>query len=365
MFSQVRFLVVGAGFSGAVLAERLASAGEKVVVIDRRKHIGGTSFSERDPETGIECHRYGSHIFHTSLRDVWDYIGKFTRFNTYQHKVLISCGGRVFQMPINLKTINDFYGMNLKPYEVKDFIEQENRKSKHADISNLEEKAISLIGVKLYNAFIKGYTQKQWNCEPKYLPPEIITRLPVRNNYNANYFNDSWQGIPLDGYGELFRHLLSHPNIEVRLGIDFRDIRDQLSPECTVFYSGRLDELYDCCFGELGWRSLDFQWKNLPMQDWQGTAVMNFGHPERSENFNAPHTTICYEYPQTYHCGMEAYYPVETRENLEKYQQYRKLLTGSGIIPIGRLGAYKYWDMDKAIKNSLDVFEQFRKGKAQ
>lgn len=380
MFSKVKYLVAGAGISGAVIAERIASElGEKVLVIDRRKHTGGTAYSEVVPETGIECHRFGSHIFHTPCREVWDYIRKFTDFNTYQHKVLINAGGKVYQMPINLKTINDFYGISLKPYEVQEFLEREAGSGPAGDITSLEGKAVSQVGRKLYEAFILGYTRKQWNCDPKRLPAEIITRLTVRNNFDANYFSDPFQGIPLNGYGKLFGNLLSHPGIEVLTGIDFRDIKSRLPADCTVFYSGSLDELFDYRFGELGWRSLSFEWKNLPYQDWQGTAVMNYAdpdtpytrihefkhyHPERTEVFRSGMTTICIEYSKSYQKGMERFYPVNTPENRKKYEQYRSLLRGTGIIPIGRLGCYQYWDMDKAVKNSLDAFELFRKGRS-
>lgn len=381
MFSQAKIVIAGAGFAGAVIAERIASVlKEKVIIIDRRKHIGGTSFSEIDPDTGIECHLFGSHIFHTAIPEVWNYLRRFTDFNTYRHKVLTTWKNRVFTMPINLKTINDFYGTNLKPYEVEKFIDGERSKSACPDTDHLEGKAISLVGEKLYQAFICGYTRKQWNRDPKQLPAEIISRLKIRNNYNADYFNDPYQGIPLNGYGELFQNLLKNPLIEIKLGIDFREIRTQLPPDCTVFYSGSLDELCDCRFGELSWRSLRFEWQDFQQQDWQGCAVMNYAdpeipytrthefkhyHPEREKVFHSSRTRICYEYSENGGQGKEPFYPVETPENLRKYQCYRESLRGTGIIPIGRLGSYKYWDIDKTIKNSLDVFEQFKKGKSR
>ena len=379
MFSKVKYLIAGAGFAGAVIAERIASAlKERVIVIDRRKHIGGTSYSEMDSETGIECHFFGSHIFHTDLPEVWNYIRRFTDFNSYRHRVMTTWRNRVFPMPVNLKTINDFYGLNLKPHEVENFIETERRQSGLPNLSNLEGKAISLVGEKLYRAFIRGYTLKQWNCDPKQLPAEIISRLKIRNNYNADYFNDPYQGIPLCGYGELFRNLLKNPLIELKLGIDFREIRNQLPSSCTVFYSGSLDELCDYKFGELAWRSLRFEWRNLQLSDWQGCAVMNYAdsdipytrihefkhyHPERKAVFSSNKTRICYEYSETGGRGKEPFYPVETPENLRIWRQCLEMLTETGIIPIGRLGRYKYWDMDKTISSSLEVFEQFKEGK--
>lgn len=378
MFSRIRYLVAGAGFAGAVLAERIASVlKENVVVIDRRKHIGGSSFSEIDPETGIECHKFGSHIFHTALPDVRDYISRFSDFNNYRHKVMITWRGRVYPMPINLHTINDFYGINLKPYEVDDFIAEQKKQSAAYDTSTLEGKAISLAGEKLYHAFIRGYTFKQWNCDPKKLPADIVMRLKIRKNYDADYFTDPWQGIPLEGYGKLFEKMLADPRIELKLGVDFRDIRSLLSPECTVFYSGSLDELCGYRYGELTWRSLRFEWRNENRTDWQGTAVMNYAdeeipytrihefkhyHPERKAVFESDRTRICYEYSENYHRGKEPFYPVETPENRLIYQRCAESLSGTRIIPIGRLGKYKYWDMDRTVKDSLDTFEQFRKG---
>ena len=334
MFSQIKYLIVGAGFAGAVVAERIASVlKENVVVIDRRKHIGGSSYSEIDPETGIECHQFGSHIFHTALPDVWEYIRRFSSFNNYRHKVMITWHDRVFPMPLNLHTINDFYGMNLKPYEVDDFIEDQKKQGPPHDAATLEGKAISLIGEKLYQAFIRGYTLKQWNCDPKALPADIVMRLKIRKNYDADYFTDPWQGIPLEGYGKLFEKMLEDPRIELKPGVDFRDIRDRLSPECTVFYSGSLDELCDYRYGELAWRSLRFEWRNENLVDWQGTAVMNYAdpeipytrihefkhyHPERKSVFESKQTRICYEYSENYVRGREPFYPVETPENLKR-----------------------------------------------
>lgn len=379
MIPKIKHLVVGAGFSGAVIAERIASIlNERVMIIDRRPHIGGASYSSEDPQTGIDCHRFGSHIFHTSLPDVWKYINRFTAFNSYCHKVFTEYEGRLYSLPVNLKTINDFFDLNLKPGEVNDFIKQEKQQFHFEKISNLEEKAISMIGYKLYNAFIKGYTKKQWGCDPKMLPPDIIERLPLRYDYNANYFNDRYQGIPENGYGALFRNMLSHPNIEIMLGTEFRDIRDLCSDQCNIFYSGSLDELFDYRFGMLGWRSLRFEWKNIDIPDYQGTAVINYAsedipctrvhefkhlHPEKTAINQTLSTTVCFEYPDSYSKGKDAFYPINTAENRNLYRQYAGLLKNSRIIPIGRLGAYQYWNMDIAIKNSLDTFNHFYREK--
>ncbi len=378
MFENVKFLVVGAGFSGSVIAERIANVlNESVLVIDSKLHVGGNSYSETDSASGIECHRYGSHIFHTSSESVWNYIRRFTEFNSYQHKVLTTYQGYVYQMPINLKTVNDYYGLNLKPWEAQEFIRKEAEMAGISEVRNLEEKAISLIGEKLYTAFIRGYTKKQWERDPKELPAEIITRLPVRSNYNANYFQDPYQGIPLDGYGALFRNLLNHPKIEVRLGVNFFEIRDQIPSACTVIYTGMVDQFFDYCHGPLDWRSLRFEWETKDLSDWQGTAVMNYAdeeipytrihefkhyHPERKAVFESDKTVICREYSQTYTPGKEAYYPVNNAENNRKYEKYQAMAKAMPhVILAGRLANYRYWDMDQAINNSLCLFEQIKK----
>jgi UDP-galactopyranose mutase len=218
----LQYLVVGAGFFGAVMAERIANdLGQRVLVIDKRNHIGGNSYSAPDPETGIECHCYGSHIFHTAKSNVWEYITRFSEFNSYRHKVLTRYQGRTFSMPINLSTINSLYNLDLTPAEASSFIREESAKAGIINPANLEEKAISLIGRPLYEAFIRGYTIKQWQTDPRDLPESIITRLPVRTGHHYDYFDDRWQGIPWDGYGKLFERMLDNPLIDLQLNTDF------------------------------------------------------------------------------------------------------------------------------------------------
>jgi len=373
-YNGLKYLVVGSGFWGSVFAERIASElNEKVLVIDKRSHIGGNSYSEIDKSTGIEYHKYGSHIFHTSSQKVWNYINKFTEFNNYKHKVLTTYKNKVYFMPINLSTINSYYDLNLKPYEAEEFLQKEILKSNIKEPKNLEEKAISLIGKPLYEAFIKGYTQKQWENDPKNLPAEIITRLPVRKNYNINYFADAYEGIPLNGYGEAIKNILSHPNIEVQLNTDFYDIKEQIPQDCKIIFTGMMDKLFDYKYGELEWRSLNFEWQNQNVADYQGTTVMNFGdievpytrihefkhfHPERKDVFTQDKTIISLEYPKTFKAGDEAYYPINNKRNSDMYELYKKEIEkSSNIIVGGRLGAYKYWDMDKAIENALNTFD--------
>lgn len=375
MLEQLKYLVVGSGFSGAVIAERIASVlNEKILVIDKRPFAGGNSASSVDPETGIECHMYGSHIFHTSDPCVWDYINQFSGFTSYRHKVLIRCGGKVYFMPINLKTLNEFYHCDLSPAKARELMQNEIRNASINDPKNLEEKAISLIGESLYRTFIAGYTQKQWGRSPKELPSNIITRLPVRTSFNTDYFNDVYQGVPKDGYFTLFKNLLHHPNIEVRLNTDFAEIKSSIPESCKIIYTGMIDEFFNHSLGALEWRSLDFEWETLKVSDFQGTSVMNYGdvdvpytrihefkhyHPERKVPFESKQTVICREYPREYSSGKEAYYPVNSTRNQKLLAEYQRLAESTpNVIFSGRLGNYCYWDMDKAIAAALNCFEQ-------
>ena len=364
-------LIVGAGLAGSVMAERIANDLDRpVTVIEKRNHIGGNCWSEIDSETGIECHKYGSHIFHTSNREVWEYISRFTEWNNYQHRVWTSYQGRIYSMPINLQTINSYYGLNLTPEEAKDFIQAEAAKEDITEPRNLEEKAISLIGRPLYEAFIRGYTIKQWEKDPRELDPSIITRLPVRYNYNNRYFNDTWEGIPLHGYGKMFERMLSHPNITVRLNTDWFDIRDSISPETLVIYTGPIDQFFDYRFGRLEWRTVDFTIERHNCADYQGASVINNADPEtpytRTHEFKHYHperedtgkTVIYREYSRFAVEGDEPYYPVNTKRNINLYNLYYRLaIKQHNIIFKGRLGIYKYLDMDKIISNALIYFK--------
>ncbi|MEI7983604.1 MAG: UDP-galactopyranose mutase, partial [Bacteroidota bacterium] len=275
---STRYLIVGAGFFGSVIAERISNdLKELVVVIDKRDHIGGNCYSEKHPETGIIYHKYGTHIFHTPNKKVWNYINRFTEFNSYRHQVLNTYKNKVYQMPINLETINSFYNLNLKPYEVDAFLSQEIRKENITVPRNFEEKAVSLIGRPLYEAFIRGYTKKQWQKDPRELPAAILSRLPFRKNYDESYYFSQWQGIPLNGFTEIFEKMLFHKNISLYLNTDYFDIRDQVSSNTLVIFSGPIDRFFDYKFGKLEWRSLEFSEKVIPVEDYQGTSVMNYG----------------------------------------------------------------------------------------
>lgn len=364
-------LVIGAGLWGCVVARELAEAGNRVLVLEARTLPGGNARSAIDPKTGIECHCYGAHIFHTSDEEVWTYANRFATFTDYRHTVLTEHAGKVYFMPLGLALINAFYGKNLRPDEVPAFIASEIAKSGlSGEPKNLEEQAISLIGRPLYEAFIKGYTQKQWNADPKTLPSFIIRRLPVRTNYNTGYFNDPHQGVPRDGYFSLFAALLNHPGIEVRYGTDYLAIRDAFPAKLPVFYSGPIDAYFDFRHGALPWRGLRFEWEVKPVRDWQGTTVMNYAdldvpytrihefkhfHPERKEVYASEQTIICREYPADWKVGDIPYYPVNTDASaalLARYQEEAKALPN--VIFGGRLGEYKYYDMDKVIRRALD-----------
>ena len=285
--SDYKFVIVGSGLLGSVTAERIASVLKKpVLILEKRAHIGGNCYSETDAETNIEVHRYGTHIFHTSNTVVWNYIRQFTEFNEYRHQVLTTYNGKVYQMPINLETINSFYNISLKPYEVDEFLKKEINRDNITSVQNFEEKAISLIGRKLYEAFIKGYSKKQWQTDPANLPPEFFTRLPFRKNYNENYYFSQYQGIPLNGYTSIFNKMLSNPMISVRLNTDFFKIRHMLNKKALIVYSGPIDKYFDYCFGKLQWRSLRFEKRVVPFEDYQGTSVMNYA------DVNIPYTRI-------------------------------------------------------------------------
>lgn len=369
----MRYFIIGAGIWGAVMAERIASVmNEPVTIVDRRNHIGGNCHSVFDAETGIECHYYGSHIFHTSISEVWEYISSFCEFTSYRHKVFTRHNGKIFSMPINLFTINEFYGKNFTPAEAEAFLAAEIQRDCVDQPSNLEEKAISLIGRPLYEAFIKNYTRKQWERDPKNLPASIINRLPFHTCYNMEYFCDTWQGVPKDGYHTLFKKMLSNSNITVKLNCDYTAIQNMIPSDAIIMYTGMPDELFKYKYGMLEWRSLRFEWERINLRDFQGTSVINYAdldvpytrihefkhyHPERTSSFNLNKTIICREYPASYHVQNEAYYPINDERNRNLYSKYAEEADKiPGLILGGRLGAYRYWDMDKAVANALHIF---------
>ena len=365
-------IVVGSGFFGLTIAERVASElGLKVKVIERRSHIGGNAYSEIDPTTGIEIHKYGSHLFHTSNERVWEYVNRFTSFNDYTHKVWAKHNGKLFPLPINLPTINQFFDENFTPEEAKAFIESQSNSETAGGADNLEERAIALIGRPLYEAFIKNYTAKQWQTDPKLLPAEIINRLPVRFTEEHRYFNDKYEGLPLNGYTAWLENMAAHENIEVIFNTDFFDIRSEIAVGIPIVYTGPIDRYFDFQFGQLTWRTLDFEDEIVDTGDYQGTSVVNYSdldvpftriheyrhfHPERDYQTEA--TYISREFSRFAEPDDEPYYPVNTDTDREQLGKYRELVASESNVWFGgRLGTYQYLDMHMAIASALTLFD--------
>jgi UDP-galactopyranose mutase len=363
------------GFFGLTIAERGATElGKRVLVLDRRSHIGGNAFSEDEPETGIEVHRYGAHLFHTSNERVWEYVNRFTDFTGYQHRVFARVGDQVYAFPLNLALINQFFGRSHTPDEARALIAEQAGEIDTASARNLEEKAISLIGRPLYEAFVKGYTAKQWQTDPRELDAAIITRLPVRYDFNNRYFNDTYEGLPVDGYTPWLERMADHPNIDVRLNVDYFDVRAEIPAGTPTVYTGPLDRYFDYSEGELGWRTLDFDFEVVPTGDFQGTSVVNYNdadvpftrihefrhmHPER--DYPTDKTVVVREYSRFAESGDEPYYPINTaadRDMLKRYRELaRKETANANVLFGGRLGTYKYLDMHMAIGSALTMFD--------
>ena len=366
-------VIVGSGFFGLTIAERCANElGLKVLVLERRHHIGGNAYSEPDPETGIEVHVYGAHLFHTSNKKVWEYVNRFTSFTPYQHRVFTIFEGRVFPLPVNLATICEYFGRAMTPDEARALVAEQAGEIESADAKNLEEKGISLIGRPLYEAFVRGYTMKQWQTDPKELDPAIISRLPVRYNFDNRYFNDTFEGLPVDGYTAWLSKMADHPNIEVRLETDFFDLREDIIGNVPVVYTGPIDAYFGSSEGDLSWRTIDFEREVLQVGDFQGTPVMNYAdedvpytriieprhfHPERS-HYPGDKTVIMREFSRFAVKGDEPYYPINTAEDRAKLLRYRDLAKKEpDVLFGGRLGTYKYLDMHMAIGSALSMYE--------
>ena len=356
-------VVVGSGLFGLTIAEQAATElGLKVVLLDRRSHIGGNAYSENEEQTGIEVHRYGAHLFHTSNERVWEYVNRFTGFTNYVHRVYTRHNGIVYPMPINLGTINQFFNAAYSPAEAKALIAEQAGELAGTDPQNLNDKGISLIGRPLYEAFIKHYTAKQWQTPPEELPASII--------------NDKYEGLPVDGYAAWLERMAAHPNIEVRLNTDFFSddheySREKVLGQIPVVYTGPVDRYFDYAEGDLSWRTIDLEEEVLPIEDFQGCSVMNYPdadvpftrihefrhfHPERDYTKDA--TVIMREYSRFANKGDEPYYPVNTSVDREKLLKYRDLAKGEqNVLFGGRLGTYKYLDMHMAIGAALSMFD--------
>jgi UDP-galactopyranose mutase len=361
-------VVVGAGLFGLTVAERCArDLGLRVLVVERRDHLGGNAYSETDPSTGIEVHRYGAHLFHTSNERVWEYARRFTAFTGYRHRVLTIFKDRVYPMPINLGTICEYFGRAMPPAEARALIAGQAAEVT-GEPRNLEEKAISLIGRPLYEAFIRGYTAKQWQTDPRDLPPETITRLPVRYTFDTRYFDDTYEGLPVNGYTTWLERMADHPRIEIRLNTDYFDLG---ATDVPIVYTGPLDRYFDRSEGPLGWRTLDFEREVLEIGDFQGTPVMNYAdedvpytrihefrhfHPER--DYPNDRTVIVREYSRAADPGDEPYYPINTPADRDRLLRYRELARSEKNVWFGgRLGTYRYLDMHMAIASALTMYD--------
>ncbi|WP_409183865.1 UDP-galactopyranose mutase [Amycolatopsis sp. VS8301801F10] len=374
-FRGYDLVVVGSGFFGLTIAERAAAElGKKVLVLERRHHLGGNAYSEIEPETGIEVHRYGAHLFHTSNKRVWDYVNRFTEFTGYQHRVFARVKDQVYSFPMNLGLINQFFGKSHTPDEARELIAKQAAEFRTEDAQNLEEKAISLIGRPLYEAFIRGYTAKQWENDPKNLGTNIINRLPVRYTFDNRYFNDTYEGLPVNGYTAWLEKMAEHENIEIRLNVDYFDVREHIPAGTPTVYTGPLDRYFDYSAGRFTWRTVDFESEVAQTGDFQGTSVVNYNdeevpytriiefrhfHPER--DYPKDKTVIFREYSRFAKEDDEPYYPINTAENREKLESYRELAKAEAreknVLFGGRLGTYKYLDMHMAIGSALSMFD--------
>ncbi|MEQ8898723.1 MAG: UDP-galactopyranose mutase [Roseovarius sp.] len=363
-----KLLMVGAGLSGAVIGRALAEAGFDITVVDARPHIGGNCHTERDEATGVLVHAYGPHIFHTDDAEVWDYANRFATFKPYINRVKATARGQVFSLPVNLHTINQFFGTTLRPEEARAFIAETQADTTIETPQNFEEQALKFIGRDLYETFFKGYTMKQWGCHPSELPASILKRLPLRFNYDDNYFNHRFQGLPEHGYTEMIARILEHPSIAVHL--DTRFDRTQSDVYDHVFHSGPLDGFFDYQLGQLGYRTLDFE-RFTHDGDYQGCAVMNYGDADIPYTRITEHkhfapwesheASVCYrEYSRA--CGPDdiPYYPIRQVKEKALLADYTKLAeTAENTTFVGRLGTYRYLDMDVTVREALDTARGF------
>lgn len=357
------YLLVGAGLYSAVFAHKMMEIGKSCLVIDRRNHLAGNIYTHK--EEGIHIHKYGAHIFHTSDEEVWDFVNQFADFHSFINQPVANYKGKMYNLPFNMNTFARMWGIST-PQEAKEVIENQVKKSGITEPKNLEEKAISLVGTDIYDALIKGYTEKQWGRPCSELPAFIINRLPLRFTYDNNYFNDKFQGIPIGGYTQIVENMLK--GCTVQLNTDYKEfIRDNPEISDKILYTGSIDQLLDYEFGALEYRSLRFEDKVLETDNFQGNAVVNFTEKEVPYTRAIEHkffdwvesskTVVSYEYPSDWEVGKEAYYPVNNVENAEKYQKYVELLEQKypHILLGGRLGLYAYLDMDKVVSKALEL----------
>ncbi|HEU4471585.1 MAG TPA: UDP-galactopyranose mutase [Flavisolibacter sp.] len=363
------YLIVGAGFAGSVLAERLASqANKKVLIIDKRDHIAGNAYDYFNPD-GILIHKYGPHIFHTNSKEVFEYLGQFTPWRPYEHKVLGSVDGQLVPIPINLNTINQLYGLNLNSSEVESFFA--SKAEKVAGIKTSEDVVVSKVGRELYEKFFRGYTRKMWDLDPSELDASVTARVPTRTNRDDRYFTDTYQAMPLYGYTHMFSNMLSNPNIKVMLNTDYKDIIDFM-PYKNLIFTGPIDEYFNYCYGKLPYRSLEFKFETIDAETFQPTGTVNYPNEQlytRITDFKyltgQKHhkTAIVYEFPKA---EGDPYYPVPRPENAELYKKYQQLAASmTNTYFVGRLATYKYYNMDQVVAQALTTFKKIMQGQPE
>ena len=363
------YLVVGAGFAGSVIAERLAKVSDKtVLLVDKRPHVGGNAYDHHN-EHGILVHKYGPHIFHTNSREVFEYLSQFTEWRPYEHHVLASVDGQLVPMPINLDTLNRLYGLNMNSFEAEKYLRSVAEKLDV--IRTSEDVVVSKVGRELYEKFFRNYTRKQWDMDPSELDAAVTARVPIRTNRDNRYFTDTYQAMPLHGYTRMFENMLDHSNIKVLLNADYHEIRD-IIPHRELIYTGPVDEYFDFCFGKLPYRSLRFKHETINRPVFQPEAVINYPNEHlytRVTEFKYltgqehSKTSIVYEFPEN---GGDPYYPVPRPENHEIYKQYKQLADATpGVHFIGRLATYKYYNMDQVAAQALALFKKISGGKSR
>ena len=356
------YLIVGAGFAGSVLAERLASQDDaRVLIVDRRPHIGGNAYDYYD-DAGILVHRYGPHIFHCNSPEIFAYLSQFTGWRPYQHRVLASVDGQLVPIPINLDTVNALYGLSLTSFQLEEFLA--GVAEPKAEIRTAEDAVVSKVGRDLYQKFFRGYTRKQWGLDPSELDAQVTARIPTRTNRDDRYFTDRYQVMPRHGYTRMFERMLDHPNIKVMLNTDYREI-NQFVPYREIIYSGPIDEFFDRCYGPLPYRSLEFAFETVEAETYQAVGTVNYPNDyefTRITEFKHltgqvhPRSTIVREYPRP---EGDPYYPIPRPENAERYAQYRALADQTpGATFVGRLATYQYYNMDQVVAQALATYQR-------
>jgi UDP-galactopyranose mutase len=363
------YLIVGAGFAGSVLAERLASqANKKILIIDKRDHIAGNAYDYYNND-GILIHKYGPHIFHTNSKEVFEYLSQFTPWRPYEHKVLASVDGQLVPIPINLNTINKLYNLNLCSADVENFFAE--RAEKVDRVKTSEDVVVSKVGRELYEKFFRGYTRKMWDLDPSELDASVTARVPTRTNRDDRYFTDTYQAMPLYGYTHMFQNMLSHKNIKIMLNTDYKDIID-IIPYKNLIFTGPVDEYFNYCYGKLPYRSLEFKFETIDKEVFQPTGTVNYPNEQlytRITDFKYltgqvhPKTAVVYEFPKA---EGDPYYPVPRPENAELYKKYQQLAsTMKNTYFVGRLATYKYYNMDQVVAQALTTFKKIMQGQEE